>query len=83
MNDLLSASNAVFGGLAVMTFSTRYFLSLGNIALSLVLGVLAMGFFFLYLPDTFLQLQRGATVDRKSTRLNSSHRNTSRMPSSA
>ena len=45
-----------------MTFSTRYFLSLGNIALSLVLGVLAMGFFFLYLPDTFVQLQRGATV---------------------
>ena len=30
----------------------------------------------------YLALQRGAT-DRKSTRLNSSHRNTSRMPSSA
>jgi hypothetical protein len=48
----------------VVTFSTRYFLSLGNIALSLVLGVLAMGFFY-YFPETFLQLQRGAASLRE------------------
>lgn len=46
----------------MLTFSTRYFLSLGNIALSLILGVLAMGFVFLYMPDTFVQLQRGASA---------------------
>ena len=32
---------------------------------------------------TLTEKQRAAIIDRKSTRLNSSHRNTSRMPSSA
>jgi hypothetical protein len=52
-------------GCFAVTFSTRYFLSLGNVALSLVLGVLAMGFFFYYYPDQFLQLQRGAAGVRE------------------
>ena len=33
--------------------------------------------------DSFLGLAQAAAEDQKSTRLNSSHRNTSRMPSSA
>ena len=34
-------------------------------------------------PETAKKLKAQGHADRKSTRLNSSHRNTSRMPSSA
>ena len=43
-----------------MTVTTRYFLSLGNVASSLVLGCLAMGAIWYYAPDWFVSLQRGS-----------------------
>ena len=50
--------------------------------------VLLLGFLFLYVPIFSLIVysfneSRLVTVDRKSTRLNSSHSTLSRMPSSA
>ena len=38
---------------------------------------------FFALSDISFNVKKGETVDRKSTRLNSSHANESRMPSSA
>ena len=40
--------------------STRFFLSLGNVFFSLILGAVALGFFWLYFPDWTLQLFRWA-----------------------
>ncbi len=42
-------------------FSTRYFLSLGNVAVSLVLGVVAFALCFLIYPDFTEQLLKGAS----------------------
>ena len=39
-------------------FTTRFFLSLGNVFFSLILGAVALGFFWLYFPDWTLQLFR-------------------------
>ena len=41
-------------------FTTRYFLSLGNVAISLVLGVLLFGFSWLFYPNFTLSLLKGA-----------------------
>jgi hypothetical protein len=38
----------------------RFLASFGNVFLSLILGVIAMGFFLVYLPDEFVRLQRVA-----------------------
>jgi sugar phosphate permease len=44
------------------------------------LGLVGAAFFYSF---ALVQLPMGLVLDRKSTRLNSSHRLTSRMPSSA
>ena len=41
-------------------FTTRYFLSLGNVAFSLVLGVMALVLTFAFFPSFTLSLMRGA-----------------------
>lgn len=41
-------------------YTTRYFLSLGNVAFSLVLGVLALGFCALFYQDMTLSLLKSA-----------------------
>ena len=57
---------------------------LGAVALmSLVLMALAAYFGWLPQYDDLDAKEKQEVTDRKSTRLNSSHRNTSRMPSSA
>jgi hypothetical protein len=43
----------------------RFLESFGNVLLSLILGAIAMGFFWYYLPDEFVQLQRGAAAVRE------------------
>lgn len=40
--------------------TTRFFLSLGNVFFSLILGAVALGFFWFYFPDWTLQLFRWA-----------------------
>jgi hypothetical protein len=46
--------------------ATAWFLgSFGNVFLSVVLGAIAMGFFWFYFPDQFVQLQRSASVTRE------------------
>ena len=42
--------------ITVSSFTARYFLSLGNVAFSLVLGVLAIAFCAMFYEDTALQL---------------------------
>jgi hypothetical protein len=44
----------------VPSFTTRYFLSIGNVLTSFVLGALAMIFCWLYFPDQFVQIVRAA-----------------------
>jgi hypothetical protein len=44
----------------------RFFLSLGNVFFSLILGALALGFFWFYFPDATLQLFRWAGQIRES-----------------
>jgi hypothetical protein len=46
--------------------TARFFLSLGNVFFSLVLGALAFGFFWLYFPDVTLQLFKWASSLRES-----------------
>jgi hypothetical protein len=40
--------------------TARFFLSLGNVFFSLLLGAVALGFFWLYFPDVTLQLFKWA-----------------------
>jgi len=46
--------------------TARYFLSLGNVFFSLILGAIAFGFFWLYFPDVTLQLFKWAGSLRES-----------------
>jgi|SRR5690242_17770848 hypothetical protein len=46
--------------------TARFFLPLGNVFFSLVLGALAFGFFWLYFPGETLQLFRWASLLRDS-----------------
>jgi len=44
----------------VRSIASRYFLPLGNVAISLIVGAVALGFFWFYFPDATLQLFKGA-----------------------
>lgn len=44
--------------------TVRFLASFGNVFLSLVLGAIAMGFFWFYFPGEFVTLQRSASVVR-------------------
>ena len=46
-------------------FTTRYFLSLGNVAFSLILGVLLFGTSWLFAPNLTLSLLKGAETLRQ------------------
>jgi len=50
----------------VHSTAARFFLPLGNVAASLVLGAAALGFFWYYFPDATLQLFKWAGVVRES-----------------
>jgi hypothetical protein len=50
----------------VHSIGARFFLSLGNVAFSLILGAVALGFFWFYFPDWTLQLFRWAGSIRES-----------------
>lgn len=43
----------------------RFLESFGNVFFSLILGAIAMGFFWYYLPDEFVRLQRTAAAVRE------------------
>jgi uncharacterized membrane protein len=43
----------------------RFLESFGNVFFSLILGAIAMGFFWFYLPDEFVRLQRTAAAVRE------------------
>lgn len=43
----------------------RFLESFGNVFFSLILGAIAMGFFWYYLPDEFVRLQRTAAQVRE------------------
>ena len=45
--------------------TTRFLESFGNVFFSLILGAIAMGFFWFYLPDEFVRLQRSAAIVRE------------------
>lgn len=45
--------------------TARFVASFSNVFLSLVLGAIAMGFFWFYFPDEFVKLQRSASVARE------------------
>ena len=45
--------------------TVRFLESFGNVFFSLILGAIAMGFFWYYLPDEFVQLQRTAATVRE------------------
>ncbi len=49
-----------------MHVTARFFLSLGNVFFSLLLGALAFGFFWVYFPDLTLQLFKWAGTLRES-----------------
>jgi hypothetical protein len=55
------------GEIAVISQSatTRFLESFGNVFFSLLFGAIAMGFFWYYLPDEFVQLQRMAAAFRE------------------
>lgn len=46
--------------------TTHFFVSLGNVFFSLILGAVALGFFWYYFPDSTLQLFRWAGSLRES-----------------
>ena len=46
--------------------TTHFFVSLGNVFFSLILGAVALGFFWYYFPDMTLQLFRWAGSIRES-----------------
>jgi hypothetical protein len=45
--------------------TARFVGSFGNVFLSVILGTIAMGFFWYYLPDEFVRLQRSASAARE------------------
>lgn len=45
--------------------TVRFLASFGNVFLSIVLGAIAMGFFWLYYPDEFVQMQRFSSAVRE------------------
>jgi hypothetical protein len=45
--------------------TTHFFLSLGNVFFSLILGAVALGFFWFYFPEATLQLFRWAASIRE------------------
>ena len=45
--------------------TVRFLESFGNVFFSLILGAIAMGFFWYYLPDEFVRLQRTAATVRE------------------
>ena len=49
-----------------MHMTARFFLSLGNVFFSLLLGAVALGFFWMYFPDLTLQLFKWAGTLRES-----------------
>lgn len=49
-----------------MNTTTRFFLSLGNVFFSLILGAVAFGFFWIYFPEATLQLFRWAASLREN-----------------
>ena len=51
---------------SVTGVTTRFFLSLGNVFFSLILGAVALGFFWFYFPDWTLQLFKWAGTVRES-----------------
>jgi hypothetical protein len=53
-------------GVQRVHMTARYFLSLGNVFFSLILGAIAFGFFWLYFPDVTLQLFKWAGSLRES-----------------
>jgi hypothetical protein len=50
----------------VSSIPTRFFLSLGNVFFSLILGAVALGFFWFYFPDETLKLFKWAGILRES-----------------
>jgi hypothetical protein len=50
----------------VKSITARFFLPLGNVAFSLILGAVAFGFFWYYFPDATLQLFRWAGSIREA-----------------
>jgi hypothetical protein len=50
----------------VTGITTRFFLSLGNVFFSLILGAVTLGFFWFYFPDWTLQLFKWAGTIRES-----------------
>ena len=56
----MSSIAGTWPGSFSVTFTTRYFLSLGNVASSLVLGSLGIGFVWYYSPELFNSLLDGA-----------------------
>lgn len=48
------------------SIASRYFLPLGNVAISLIVGAVALGFFWFYFPDATLQLFKGAGSIRET-----------------
>jgi hypothetical protein len=51
---------------SVTGVTARFFLSLGNVFFSLILGAVALGFFWFYFPDWTLQLFKWAAAIRES-----------------
>jgi hypothetical protein len=49
----------------VTGITTRFFLSLGNVFSSLILGALLFGFFWIYVPSASLQLFKWASALRE------------------
>jgi hypothetical protein len=56
----------VQGAYSVYGTAARFFLSLGNVFFSLILGALALGFFWFRFPDWTLQLFKWAGSIRES-----------------
>ena len=56
---------------------------LSGITIGAIYALVALGFSIIFNASHVINFAQGEFVDRKSTRLNSSHRPLSRMPSSA
>ena len=56
---------------------------IGGLMTGMLYSLVALGFVLIFKASGVFNFAQGAMVDRKSTRLNSSHTDISRMPSSA